>query len=117
MGPSAFHNRRLSAVRPFEHIDGQCVGSHIRVAFPELVTLVDLLLIGFGLVACEVREDAGKGHLHKSACSIRPLELAKKILNEACTGLIAIDTRPQVYLSGENSIVLTDPGIAFVESL
>ncbi len=67
--------------RPFpaEELHCQSFG-HLRwIVLPAILALVDAPLVGFCLVACQIREEAWEGHLHQRALFTRPGKLAEEV--------------------------------------
>src|SRR6266702_191051 len=81
------------------------------------MTLIDLFLVSFGLIASQVGVKARKNGLRQGARAIGPLELAKEVCHQCCAWLTLVDTGVLVHLTGENGIVSADLRVAVDEVL
>src|SRR6266849_6521632 len=81
------------------------------------MSLVNLRLVSFRLVASQVGEEAWEGYWYQRSRTIRPLKLTEEILLKTCIGLTIIDAGSLIYLSSYECIVQADPGVTLVESL
>jgi hypothetical protein len=79
MRPTAAEQGGGGTERPVELAHGQG-GRHLcRAELPGLVPLVDARLVGLGLVASQVREDAGENRWWSPACQ-EPVSLLNGVL-------------------------------------
>src|SRR5579863_8579265 len=81
------------------------------------MSLVDAHLVGFGLVARQVRKDAGERGLHQSASVGRPLKLAEEICCHGGDGFARVERGKLVRLGRHYGVVAADLRLALDESI
>src|SRR5579885_1030420 len=79
--------------------------------------LVDLRLVGLGLITGQIGEKAGERDGDEGACAIGPFKFAEEILRQSDIGLSDVNGGILIDLAGENRIIVANFGAAFVEPL
>ncbi len=108
MRTSAAKQRRGRIGRPVEQTHCQSRGNLGRAEFPRLMALIDLDLIGFGLVARDIGEQAGEDRLHQCPYTLRPFELAEKVCRHSGDRFARVERGEFVGLGSHHCIVVAD---------
>src|SRR5260221_1199392 len=98
-------------------IRGHVLGYHRCLQFPGILSLVDLRLVIFGLVTCQVGIHARKRYRYQRPHAIGPLELTEEVRRVACAIFAGVNTRMLIDLSRQYAIVPADLGITLVQAL
>ena len=113
---AAHHHSRQRAM-PLQELHSQRFRYLGRVILPGLVSLIDARLVRLGLVARQVGEDAGEGHLRQCSLTRIPGKFAEEVLRPLCTALASVQGGVLVHFGGHHAIVVADLRIALDESL
>src|SRR5713226_2976604 len=86
------------------------------IKLPGLIGIVDPGLVGFGLIASQVRIEAWESGSHQSSGTIRPFELTEEILCELALWLPLVDAGVLINLGGDQGVHKADPRITMNEA-